>query len=345
MATTVVEDPAGFIAAVQAEYMALPPWFPSDDCPDALMRVRTAGVGPHPVPEALVTALAAAGPAIAAAAAFVVPLTVEEAGNTVKSFPECRLTVMQGTQVRERAGEYCGCDFCGQPLGTRAFRCPTCKTYYHEIMIACEECDEDIRTGVPAPGRSEEARAALDKCRAAGHVREFLDFADVPTESRACNLCEESIPVGPSWVGAGGPADPDLCMACAETHEGVSFIAENGMRLRTDAQLRGMNEALGPGPFGTWVPILRGVEVRNRGEDDYVDDDDVDDVDDYNEYAEVWVNLDPESPYPVMISIADDHGRQGFFGLKQPLQQLLESLSQSSPVRIVDSLDYPIYYG
>lgn len=315
--------------------MKLPPWFPSDDYPEALMRVRTEGAGVHPVPDTLVAALLGAGPAIAAAAAFVVPLTTEEACGTDKSFPDNRLSCMQGTKV----GDTCCCGFCWEPLGERAFRCPTCKSSYQEIMIACEKCHDEMTSD------SEKSLTdAQTACRTAGHVREFLDFRDVPQDARACNLCVKGIPLGTSWVGAGGPRDPDVCVACAETPEGRAYIQQNQLRLRSGTQLRGINEALGPGPFGTWVPILRGIELSQgsqKDEDGYVSDD----VDLYNEYAEVWVNLDPQAQYPVMISIGDDHGRQGCFGLSQTLPQLLASLSLCSPVRIVYGLDYPIYYG
>jgi hypothetical protein len=115
------------------------------------------------------------------------------------------------------------------------------------------------------------------------------------------------------------------------------MILEEGYRFRAEDEVRGINEAYGLGLFGQWIPILRGVELKRPDADDAYDM--------YNEYAHVWVSVDPDAKQPVMISVSDNHGREGFFALDQSLPELLERLQSCSLCRFIKNLRYAIYYG
>jgi hypothetical protein len=123
--------------------------------------------------------------------------------------------------------------------------------------------------------------------------------------------------------------------------------------LKHTKDLRGLNQALGLGTLDNWVPILQGTDMFRRKQDDEEDEEDEDDEEDEegtdscNEYATIWLNLAPASvsPFRVMISVADDHGRCGFVGLRLTLSELLEQMAHCGPVRYMFRKGWPIHFG
>ena len=152
------ENPAGFVAAVQKVYRNMAPWFLSSDDPDVFLRVRLDGAHPK-VSDSLLLQLSDARSQAhsAAVSAHVAPISLKDAVQAVRAHPDVRFAYLQGIRVRKFAEDYCGCSFCLKPFGARAFKCPTCRDQYSELLIACESCHKD------------------DVC---GHVREPLDFSD-----------------------------------------------------------------------------------------------------------------------------------------------------------------------
>lgn len=155
-------------------------------------------------------------------------------------------------------------------------------------------------------------------------------------------MCEENIAPGTFWAASsqgGGDPGKSLCVACGDTPAGLACREELPYQLRHVKDFRGLNQALGLGTLDNWIPILHGQELGD-------DDDDDDDIDTYNEYAMVWLNVDPaSSPYPIMITVADDHGRCGFVGLRLTLSELLEQLAHCGPVRYLHRQGWPIHFG
>ncbi len=352
--TSVVDNPATYIAAVQAEYCALPCYFETGD--ETFIRVH---LGPDPVAAAaacenLSRTLAEAVPAIVAASSFVLPMTVEQAVDSVKDWPATRFACLQGTNPFELAEHEGECQYCGKKLKDKAFRCLACE----DVRISCASCEAEKVAGMAAVSNDDDGgddgggygdyasrKPELDACQAAGHVRDVLSFADVPI-GEICNLCYDHIGAHDCWIDM--KSGNTVCVTCADTQAGKDHIARMAERIiyRRIAEARGLNEALGLGCLSSWIPVLRGVDKYKRTQDlDDLDDSDDGWIDNYNEYCRVWVNLDPAARYPVMISVGDDHGREGFFGLSQALAEVLHTLQEKSPVRIIYDLNFPIHYG
>lgn len=205
-------------------------------------------------------------------------------------------------------------------------------------MAVCRACE----TAAADDAAAASVAPPLLACVRLGHVREEVNFG-VQIWTSPCALCKESVnttvagcsaqqtqPEG--WWGAkvkpaaspcaSPSARDDVCQSCGATEAGQDFIRAKGLQWTSYEDVRGVNEVWGPGPFFTWVPIL----LEDEG-------------------SMAWVNVGPAPHFPVMVSICDNHGREGYFGLKLSVLDFVAKLSTSSLVDIVENRGLPTYYG
>ena len=136
----------------------------------------------------------------------------------------------------------CICDFCFQTFGTRAFKCPVCRSVYDDLRIACESCHEEMMAMTPAAAPPPPAPAEsgtysdwqgqreaekLERLIACGQAREVLDFSNTTFGVQRCKICEQFIAPGTYWAvppgehSAGRDPELSLCVVCADSPAGL----------------------------------------------------------------------------------------------------------------------------
>lgn len=206
---------------------------------------------------------------------------------------------------------YATCSLCRERPTGKAYACHTGIHDGAYTVIVCEACH--------------------NAAAAHGHDRQQpLDFDRVPRDEMLCVLCGKRVLSGKGGFWCSSDHDDGvLCFACGETEGGRRLVTDRTMNLHPDTRLRGENEALGLQTWSHWIPVLRGI---NDAEDDT------------GEYAMVWANV--HALQSVMLSVIDDHGREGFFVVNQTLEQVLDILSHCGIKHYISQvLNYPVHYG
>ena len=220
-----------------------------------------------------------------------------------------RVRVLNGLHMDENGSSYY-CDFCKTKINDDWFYC------YHCNKDMCKLCYEETSKEIALKNGAQnykEREEALNKCRSFKKIepRNIYNII-VPDNCRSCNLCNEAIGTSNFYSIREKYDTYDICSECYQKSDDARNMVETKSMRLIDVNDKS-NYYFGHTGFGSmlyWFPIISDTEG-----------------------CRVFMNLNPDDINygKICLQSCDDHGRFGYFIIKDEkydLQKVLERLKE-----------------
>ena len=244
-------------------------------------------------------------------------LTIETNKTMLKYFKDLlnidesgmRISVINGMHLDDNTSfYYCDCDYCDATMNDDWFYC------YHCNKDMCKMCYEETSEEVALKNGSQNYKKreeALNKCRSCKQIEPRNIYNIIQPIHRMCDLCKNKIEL--SFYSIRETYDTyDICIECYQNRDDARIVVETKSMQLIDINDKS-NYYFGHTGFGSmlyWFPIITDKSS-----------------------CSVFINLNPDdiNYKKICLQSCDDHGRNGYFIIKDEtydLQRILYRLKE-----------------